>query len=200
MKSNLLIFFILTAACMGRCVYGGAVENVIINQNGEGTWVTDSGTYTFSGSFTTDPSGGTSQALVYDTSIAFPGGAPGSGFTFSTTGDYRIMDPNSGSLVGIVRFYGGNRIIFYDNDAGPGGNLSGWPGNTVGLFNEPYDQTGVNTLTVEAISGMPGFQTGIDRTYTFLSSLPVPEPGIFALLACSAMLLALRRKVPVTAH
>jgi len=200
MKSNLLIFFTLIAACMGRCVYGGAVENVSIDQNGNGIWVTDSGTYTFSGIFTGDPSSGTSQALVYDTSQAFLAGSPVAGFTFNTTGDYRILDPNSGSLVGIVRFFGNNQIIFYDNDAGPGGELSGWPVNTVGSFNEPYDQTGVNTLTVEAISGMPGFQTGIDRTYTFLSALPVPEPGIFALLACSAMLLALRRKSPVATH
>lgn len=206
MKRNLIKnFLMLMAVCTGLSVYGGAIETVIIDENGNGTWVDENNvTYTFRGTFTTDPSGGsTGGALVYDTSVAYDGATPVSGFTLNTTGDYRILDPNSGSLVGIVRFYSNNRMIFYDADVGPGGESladgSGWPVNTMS-FTDSYSQTGVDELTVQPVSGMAGFATGIDRTYTFLSVLPVPEPGVFSLLACSAMLLALRRRSPVAAR
>jgi len=204
MKRNLLTFIVmLLLPFAGVSVYGGAIETVIIDENGNGTWVDENSvTYTFRGTFTTDPSGGVaSGALVYDTSVAYDGATPVTGFTFNTTGDYRILDPSSGTLVGIVRFFSNNRMIFYDADVGPGGESladgSGLTINSLGGFDQGFDQTGTDELTVQPVSGMAGFATGIDRTYTFLSVLPVPEPGVFSLLACSAMLLALRRKSPV---
>jgi hypothetical protein len=59
------------------------------------------------------------------------------------------------------------------------------------LLGEPVSET-----VVTPISGMAGY-AGLQRQYTFLSVIPVPEPGALSLLACSVALLALRRKKPV---
>lgn len=193
------LLFVLTVLFSGSFALAGAVENVVIDEYGVGTWVdADSVTHSFSGSFLADPSGGTSSALVYDTNVG------GNGFTFSVNGDYKIYTPGTEEVAGIVRFYGGHYMVFYDNDVGPGGESpadgSRLPDVPL-LPMVPLDQTLVDVVseaTVLPISGMAGYETGVTRTYTFLSVLPVPEPGVLSLLACSAALLALRRKPAVS--
>lgn len=183
---------LLGIACACVCAHAGALDNVIIDEYGNGTWVdTDNVTHSFSGHFIADPSGGTASALVY---AATP-------FTFSVQGDYKLYSPETSELVGVIRFYGNNTIIFYDNDTGPSPSLadgSGMPANVMPfllslnqtLVGDPISQT-----VVTPNSGMAGYDNGT-RQYTFLSVLPVPEPGVLALLACSVALLAVRRRRP----
>jgi len=185
---------VLSLSFVGVTAFGGAIEIVTIDEHGVGTFVDSTSTvHSFVGSFTEDPSGGaTGHALVYDlTSVVL---------TFSMTGDYKIFKPGTEEVVGVVRFYGGNKIIFYDNDVGPGGESladgSRLPTSYLSNVME-IDQTGslgdITSTTVTPEAGMPGFADGINRQYNFLSTLPVPEPGIFSLLACGAALLGLRR-------
>jgi hypothetical protein len=200
MKNSLMKRVVLLTCCfVGVTASAGSLETISFDENGNGTWVNTANlTTTFSGTIITDPSGaGTTQALVYDLSSL--------GISFSVTGDYKIFTPGTEDVVGVVRFYGGNQIIFYDNDfdAIPANqslaDRSGLPASYLSTLME-IDQTNPNgaitqtTVTPEA--GMPGFTDGSNRQYTFLSSLPVPEPGIFSLLACGVALLGLRRKRP----
>jgi hypothetical protein len=201
MKNSLIKRVVFLVCCyVGVSAMAGSLETITFDENGVGTWV-DTGnlTHNFSGSFITDPSGpGTTQALVYDLSSL--------GISFTTSGDYRIYTPGTETVVGVVRFYGGNQIIFYDNDfdAIPANqslaDRSGLPSTYQSTLIE-IDQTNPNGAITQTIvtpeAGMPGFTDGANRQYTFLSSLPVPEPGVFALLACGAALLGLRRKKPV---
>ncbi len=174
--------------CAGLIAHAGALENVVIDEYGNGTWVdSDDNTWEFDGAVGADPSGGALSALVYQTP-----------FTFSVQGDYEIYTADTHELAGLVRFYGNNTIIFYDNDVGAGSS--------------PADQSGIpaarmdfvlalsQTLAGEPAStdvnpsaGMAGFD-GIDRLYTFLSVYPIPEPGAVALLACGAAVLMARRR------
>jgi hypothetical protein len=193
MKKQFMLRLTLLAV-LGACgsLYAGAFDLVEIDENGIGTWVDSfSETHHFSGTFTDDPSGGKLSALVYMTP-----------FTFTVQGDYEIYTPNTPELVGIVRFFGNNTMIFYDNDVGDYPSLadgSGMPVNRMSYLQE-LDQAFVGDPISRAIvtprEGMAGF-SGINRQYTFLSIYPVPEPGAFALLACSAALLALRRRRPL---
>jgi hypothetical protein len=191
--------FLLISLCyVGVSVYAGSIETISIDENGNGTWInTSSIEQTFAGALIADPSAGASQALVYDLSSL--------GLSFSMNGDYKIFKAGTEEVVGVVRFWGGNKIIFYDNDSAPLidqslADRSGWPSTYQSTLME-IDQTNPNgaitqtTVTPEA--GMPGFTDGANRQYTFLSSLPVPEPGVFTLLAFGAALLGLRRKRPV---
>jgi hypothetical protein len=192
MKKSIKALFILFASCLSLCVRADALDNVVIDEYGVGTWV-DTGNvlHSFSGTFMADPSGGTANALVYSTP-----------FTFDVVGDYKLYNPNTSELVGIVRFYGNNTMIFYDNDVGTlpsPADGSGMPAVSM-LPMVPLFQTllgePVSATVVTPISGMAGY-AGLQRQYTFLSVIPVPEPGALSLLACSAALLALRRKRPV---
>lgn len=195
MKNKFMkILFGLAILFAGSAGYGGEIENVIIDEHGNGTWVDGGGTtHYFTGTFVTDPTDATRSALVYTTP-----------FAFAVQGDYEIWTPgDGGELAGVVRFYGNNTMIFYDNDVGPVGESladgSGIPPERF-LPMVPLDQTLVgdpSETTVLPVSGMAGYQTDVTRYYTFLSVLPVPEPGVFSLLACGAALLALRRKRPV---
>jgi hypothetical protein len=199
MKNSLLRSVVLLACCfVARAAHAGSLETISIDENGNGTWVdTLNVTRTFTGAIASDPSLGASQALVYDLSSL--------GLSFSVAGDYKIFKQGTEEIVGVVRFYDGNKIIFYDNDfdAIPANqslaDRSGLPTSYLSTLME-IDQTNPNgaitqtTVTPEA--GMPGFTDGVNRQYTFLSSLPVPEPGIFSLLACGIALLGLRRKRP----
>jgi hypothetical protein len=199
MKNKFMkILFGLAMLFLGSRVYGNAIEHVVIDENGNGTWTYEvdgeSVTDSFTGTFVTDPTDTMRSALVYITP-----------FTFTVQGDYEIWTPgeNGGTLAGVVRFYGNNTMIFYDNDVGPGGeSLADGSGIPPGRFLPmvPLDQTLLgdpSETTVLPISGMAGYQTEITRYYTFLSVLPVPEPGVLSLLACSMALLALRRKPAV---
>lgn len=167
-----------------------ALDNVVIDEYGEGTWVdTENVKHSFTGTFMADPSGGTASALVYTTP-----------FTFTVQGDYAIYTPGpeGGELVGVVRFYGNNTMIFYDSDSGYDPSVadgSGMPGNVTIPFQE-LEGGQVGATVVTPIAGMAGFDGG-NRQYTFLSVYPVPEPGSLALLACSVALLAIRRRRPI---
>jgi hypothetical protein len=186
-----ILAFTLIVAASGS-VHADALDNVVIDEYGVGTWVdTDNQLHEFTGTFTKDPSGGMANALVYLTP-----------FTFDVQGDYKLFKPNTSELVGVVRFYGNNNMIFYDNDVGfdpSPADGSGMPGDSM-----PFQMSLFQTLigdpvsgtVVTPIAGMAGY-VGLTRQYTFLSVLPVPEPGALSLLACSAVLLALRRKRPV---
>jgi PEP-CTERM motif len=168
------------------------IERVVIDENGHGSFIDAfSETHTFDGQFMADPSGGRNFALVYTTML----------FTFSVQGDYQIYTPNTEELVGVVRFYGNNTLIFYDNDVGTYPSIadgSGMPLNTM-----PYllglDQTfvgdPVSGTVVTPRDGMAGYYDG-NRQYTFLSIYPVPEPGTLAFLLSSVALVALRRRHP----
>jgi hypothetical protein len=193
MKNSIKALLFLFASCLTLSVCAGTPETVVIDENGNGTWVdTESTSHAFSGTFMADPSGGRANALVYTTTL----------FTFDVQGDYKIVNPNTLELVGMVRFFNNNTMIFYDNDVGDIPSLadgSGIPDNsllpTVSLFQTLLGEPGSSTV-VSPINGMAGF-AGVERQYTFLSVLPVPEPGVLSLLACSAVLLTLRRKRPV---
>ncbi len=192
MKKSIKALFFLFVSCLTLSVRADALDNVVIDEYGVGTWVdTENVLHSFSGTFMADPSGGTANALVYSTP-----------FTFAVEGDYKLYNPNTSELVGIVRFYGNNTMIFYDSDIGTlpsPADGSGMPAvsmlPTVSLYQtllgEPVSET-----VVTPISGMAGY-AGLQRQYTFLSVIPVPEPGALSLLACSVALLALRRKKPV---
>jgi hypothetical protein len=198
MKTTLLQAVLFTACCcIGSRMMAGTIETISIDEHGNFTWVD---TFSVSHSFkvsalSVDPSGGTTQALVYNTGTV--------GFSFSVRGDYRIMKPGTEEVVGVVRFYEDNQIIFYDNDPGPGGSLADGSGlpptyylRQVVLDETPVGGSGTGLIVIPEDSEMPGFTDG-NRQYTFLTSLPVPEPGVFALLACGAALVGLRRKKPV---
>jgi hypothetical protein len=186
----MLVFLLIVGASV--LVQADALDNVVIDEYGVGTWVdTENVTHSFSGTFMADPSGGTASALVYSTP-----------FTFDVVGDYKLINPNTSELVGIVRFYGNNTMIFYDNDVGTlpsPADGSGMPAVSmlpvVSLYQTLLGDP-VSATVVTPVEGMAGY-AGLTRQYTFLSVLPVPEPGALSLLACSAVLLALRRKRPV---
>ena len=192
MKNSIKALFILIASCLTLSVRADALDNVVIDEYGVGTWVdTDNVLHSFSGTFMADPSGGTANALVYTTP-----------FTFSVVGDYRLYVPGTSELAGVVRFHGNNTMIFYDNDVGDlpsPADGSGRPATYL-PFQMGLEQTlvgnPVSATVVVPVDGMAGF-AGLQRQYTFLSVIPVPEPGALSLLACSAALLALRRKKPV---
>jgi len=205
---TLKILFVLTVLLGASPVFADQIENVVIDENGNGTWVNASGVeHTFAGARIIDPSGGTTaNALVYDTLVAFTGGNQVTGFTFSQNGDYNIYTrgatPAEDVLAGIVRFYGGHYMIFYDNDQGFGQSLadqSGLPADPL-LPSVPLYQTLIGDPSetyVTPVAGMAGFaNASLVRDYTFLSVIPVPEPGVFSLLACGVALLGLRRKRP----
>ena len=170
-----------------------AIESVEIDENGHGTFVDAFRvTHEFDGQFMADPSGGRDFALVYTTML----------FSFSVQGDYEIYTPNTEERVGMVRFYGNNTLIFYDSDVGETPSIadgSGMPVNPMQYLlglDQAFVGDPVSGARVTPREGMAGF-SGINRQYTFLSIYPVPEPGAFALLACSAALLALRRRRPL---
>jgi hypothetical protein len=178
-------------------VHAGPIETVVIDEYGVGSWVDSSAVvHAFSGTFMADPSGGTSQALVYDTNVA------GGGFTFTVRGDYRIYLPGTTELVGVVRFHDNHLMIFYDNDIGlepSPADGSGMPATYMPfhMWLEQETPLGdpISAAVVTPLDGMAGY-AGLERQYTFLSVLPVPEPGVISLLACSAVLLILRRRRP----
>jgi hypothetical protein len=192
MKNSIKALFLVFVSCLTFSVYADALDNVVIDEYGVGTWVdTVNVLHNFTGTFTADPSGGTANALVYETP-----------FTFDVQGDYQLYNPNTSELVGIVRFYGNNTMIFYDNDVGTlpsPADGSGMPAVAM-LPMVPLYQTmlgdPVSATVITPIEGMAGY-AGLTRQYTFLSVLPVPEPGTLSLLACSVALLALRRKRPI---
>lgn len=192
----------LVVACAGLMARADAIESVIIDENGIGSWYDSVGNTTtpFFGNFMEDPSGGTLQALVYS---ALP-------FSFSVQGDYEILAPDSTPenpvLAGLVRFWtdasDNSYMIFYDNDPGatptladqsmlpPGGPIR--PSGDYFVWGLPQTLNGEPSSTfVMPEAGMAGFG-GILRGYTFLSL--VPEPGTLSLLVCGAALLAFRRR------
>jgi len=190
-STRILAFMLLVGASVS--VHADALDNVVIDEHGVGTWVDTANTvHNFTGTFVADPSGGsTLGALVYTTP-----------FTFDVQGDYKLYNPNTSELVGIVRFYGDSTMIFYDNDVGTIPSLadgSGVPGNSMpfqmSLFQTLLGEP-VSSTVITPIQGMAGYD-GLQRQYTFLSVIPVPEPGALSLLACSVVLLVLRRKRPV---
>lgn len=183
---GLLVFGVSISA------YSGPIENVVIDEYGVGSWVDSADvTHAFTGTFMADPSGGTANAMVYSTP-----------FTFAVEGDYRLYVPGTSELAGVVRFYGNNTMIFYDNDVGVSpspADGSGMP-STYMPFHMWMEQTLVGdpqsaTITTP-LDGMAGY-AGLQRQYTFLSVIPVPEPGVLSLFALSSVLLVLRRKKPV---
>ncbi len=182
------VFVSLAVVCATLMAQAGAVENVIIDEYGNGTWVDSENVIRpFIGVFGDDPSGGTLSALVYLTP-----------FTFSVEGDYEIYEPDTHELVGLVRFYGNNTIIFYDNDVGFGSSPADGSGIPAGRmdFVLGLNQTlaGDPAATeVNPTAGMAGFE-GIDRLYTFLSVYPIPEPGGMAMIACGTAIMLLRRR------
>lgn len=195
-STRILAFLLIVVASVS--VHADALDNVVIDENGVGTWVDTGNTvHNFTGSFRADPSGGSALgALVYDTNVGE------NGFTFDVQGDYKLYNPDTSELVGIVRFFGNSTMIFYDNDVGTLPSLadgSGMPGNSMAfqmsLFQTLLGDT-VSSTVITPIEGMAGY-AGLQRQYTFLSVIPVPEPGVLSLLACSVVLLTLRRKRPV---
>jgi hypothetical protein len=205
MSKRMKIVVVLSLLFAGACVEASQMDYVTIDENGNGTWTDAFGNeYTFTGSWTTDPSGGTTQALVYDTSVAYLDGVQVDGFTFNQTGDYKIITYGTASdVAGIIRFYGDHTIIFYDNDQGIGQSIadgSGFP-TPPQVPSVSLEQTlsgNPSQTIVTPFSGMPGYVSSSQpREYTFLSVVPVPEPGLFSLLACGVALLGIRRKRPV---
>lgn len=210
MKNTILkILFVLTVFLGVSPVLSSEMENVRIDENGAGTWVNEYGVlHTFLGTRVTDPSGGTTaNALVYDTSLAKRASDGVTvGFSFETSGDYYLYttDAKKGDPpAGVVRFYDGHYMIFYDNDQGTVetqslADRSNLPPAPLEPVSNLYQLLagGVGNSVVTPGSTMAGFE-GVLRTYTFVSILPVPEPGVFSLLACGVALLGLRRKRPV---
>lgn len=198
MNHTLMKYFVVLSLCfVGVSVSGDPIPTVTIDEHGKGTWVYNGGSHDFIGTFVDDPSDGVGgSALVYDTTSL--------GLTFFAFGDYKIFKPDTDEVVGVVRFYDSHTIIFYDNDIGPGGeSLADGSGDFphADMFTViPRDQIllggGITGVEIIPATDMPGFTDG-NLQYTFLTSLPVPEPGVFALLACGAALLGLRRKKPV---
>jgi hypothetical protein len=179
---------------------------VTLDEKGNGTYILDGPglTINFTGSITTDPSGGArgGRALVY----TLP-------FTFTQTGDYLLTESDAEDTnitSDVVRFWGNNQVIFYssnsdvDDPVSPPDDLadvSGLPVNSLtpsvvmqhpqpGLW--PPEWSDWEGIQHEQL-GDPGYAE-LNLVYAFES---VPEPSTLALAGvglAGVALMAYRRR------
>jgi len=160
----------------------GAPAAITADESGNGTLVTNGGPFNLPGVLAPDPGpGGQSSALTYNLL-----GPPS-----LVSGDLHIFDIGSNVFTDLIRFNpsgaGGNgaysaSFVFYSPI---GGGLLADTGLPSGAYTNIVNliETAAGDIFYTPTSGQPGFITGFNTSYHFISGLDaVPEGGATLLL------------------